>query len=103
MARSFTGRWTNPSRLLAESHFGPRPTASPDSIASRSNPCRDWRPRRELASGRSLKGEFDAAYARPDNRHRLRLEEPMVLAGDYNVIPMPADAKRPEAWVNALR
>jgi len=33
-------------------------------------------------------------------RDRLRLEEPMVLAGDYNVIPAPADAKRPEAWVN---
>lgn len=33
-------------------------------------------------------------------RERLTLEEPMVLAGDYNVIPAPADAKRPEAWVN---
>jgi exodeoxyribonuclease-3 len=33
-------------------------------------------------------------------RDRLRLEEPMVLAGDYNVIPSPADAKRPDAWVN---
>ena len=31
---------------------------------------------------------------------RLKLEEPMLLCGDYNVIPMPADAKRPEAWVN---
>jgi len=31
---------------------------------------------------------------------RLRLEEPLVLAGDYNVIPTPLDAKRPEAWVN---
>ena len=30
---------------------------------------------------------------------RLAREEPMVLAGDYNVIPTPADAKRPEAWV----
>ncbi|HZT25067.1 MAG TPA: exodeoxyribonuclease III [Pseudolabrys sp.] len=30
---------------------------------------------------------------------RLKLEEPMVLAGDYNVIPTPLDAKRPEAWV----
>ena len=34
------------------------------------------------------------------SRERLRLEEPMVLAGDYNVIPAPADATRPEAWVN---
>jgi exodeoxyribonuclease-3 len=31
---------------------------------------------------------------------RLKLEEPFVLAGDYNVIPAAADAKRPEAWVN---
>ena len=25
-------------------------------------------------------------------------ETPLVLAGDYNVIPEPADAKRPDAW-----
>jgi len=31
---------------------------------------------------------------------RLKLEEPLVLAGDYNVIPTAADAHRPEAWVN---
>ena len=31
---------------------------------------------------------------------RLKLEEPMLLAGDYNVIPAPADAKRPAAWVS---
>jgi exodeoxyribonuclease-3 len=31
---------------------------------------------------------------------RLKLEEPFVLAGDYNVIPTPLDAKRPEAWKN---
>lgn len=31
---------------------------------------------------------------------RLELEEPLVLAGDYNVIPQPIDAKRPEEWVN---
>jgi exodeoxyribonuclease III len=32
---------------------------------------------------------------------RLLVDEmPVVLAGDYNVIPMPADAKRPEAWTN---
>jgi len=30
---------------------------------------------------------------------RLVLEEPIVLAGDYNVIPTAIDAKRPEAWV----
>ena len=31
---------------------------------------------------------------------RLKLEEPLLLCGDYNVIPAPADARRPEAWVN---
>ena len=30
---------------------------------------------------------------------RLRLEEPLVLAGDYNVIPAPADVHNPAAWV----
>lgn len=29
---------------------------------------------------------------------RLALEEPFVIAGDYNVIPEPVDAKRPDAW-----
>jgi exodeoxyribonuclease III len=28
----------------------------------------------------------------------LRLEEPFVLMGDYNVIPDPIDAKNPHAW-----
>jgi len=32
------------------------------------------------------------------SRERLKLEEPLVLAGDFNVIPTPADARRPEAW-----
>lgn len=31
---------------------------------------------------------------------RLALEEPLVLAGDYNVIPQPIDARQPERWVN---
>ena len=31
---------------------------------------------------------------------RLALEEPLILAGDYNVIPEPIDAKNPEIWVN---
>lgn len=30
----------------------------------------------------------------------LAYEEPFVLAGDYNVIPMPLDAKNPDAWVD---
>jgi len=29
----------------------------------------------------------------------LATEEPVVLAGDYNVIPQPIDAARPAAWV----
>jgi exodeoxyribonuclease-3 len=31
-------------------------------------------------------------------RERLALEEPLVMAGDYNVIPTAADAKNPAAW-----
>ncbi len=30
---------------------------------------------------------------------RMKYEEPLVLAGDFNVIPTARDAKRPEAWV----
>ena len=32
------------------------------------------------------------------SRERLKLEEPFVLAGDYNVIPAEADARNPAAW-----
>ena len=32
-------------------------------------------------------------------KHLLSLEEPLVLAGDYNVIPTPRDAADPAAWV----
>lgn len=31
-------------------------------------------------------------------RDLLAAEAPLVLAGDYNVIPEPRDAKRPQAW-----
>ena len=31
---------------------------------------------------------------------RLALEEPLVIAGDYNVIPQPADARHPEQWTD---
>lgn len=31
-------------------------------------------------------------------RDLLHTEEPVVIAGDYNVIPQAEDAKRPEAW-----
>ena len=33
-------------------------------------------------------------------RALLNYEEPLVIAGDYNVIPEPRDAAHPEAWVN---
>ncbi len=35
-----------------------------------------------------------AAYA----RDRLEFEEPLIMAGDYNVIPTAADATNPQAW-----
>jgi exodeoxyribonuclease-3 len=31
---------------------------------------------------------------------RLKLEEPLILAGDYNVIPAPADVYDPPAWID---
>ncbi len=33
-------------------------------------------------------------------RELLKDETPLVLLGDFNVIPEPRDAKRPDAWVN---
>jgi exodeoxyribonuclease-3 len=33
-------------------------------------------------------------------RERLEVEEPLVLAGDYNVIPTAADVYNPAAWSN---
>jgi exodeoxyribonuclease III len=33
-------------------------------------------------------------------RGLLAFEEPLVLAGDYNAIPMPADVHNPQAWKN---
>src|SRR6516162_5247917 len=32
-------------------------------------------------------------------RERMTLEEPLILAGDFNVIPSAADVRRPQAWV----
>ena len=37
------------------------------------------------------------------SRERLKLEEPLVLAGDYNVIPAEADVHDPEALASATR
>jgi exodeoxyribonuclease-3 len=33
-------------------------------------------------------------------RDLLRLEEPLILAGDYNVIPSPRDCHDPAVWAN---
>ena len=33
-------------------------------------------------------------------RKLIEYEEPLILAGDFNVIPEPIDAARPEDWVN---
>ena len=40
-----------------------------------------------------------AAYA----RERLSLEEPLIMAGDYNVIPTAADARNPQGLDSATR
>ena len=40
---------------------------------------------------------MDRLHARA--RALLATEMPAVMAGDYNIIPQPMDAKRPEAWV----
>ncbi len=50
----------------------------------------------------SEKFTYKLAWLERFERHvkaRLELEEPLVLAGDYNIIPEPVDAKRPEAWL----
>lgn len=44
---------------------------------------------------------YKLAWMRRLEKHTRALlaeEMPLVLAGDYNVIPAPEDAKRPEAW-----
>ncbi len=58
-----------------------------------------------LPNGNPAPGpKFDyklAWMARMEKRVRdlLATEEPFVCLGDYNVIPQPEDAKKPEAWV----
>jgi exodeoxyribonuclease-3 len=47
------------------------------------------------------KYDYKLAWMARMRDHAARLlesEEPVVLAGDYNVIPQDADAARPEAW-----
>ncbi|MBL8563597.1 MAG: exodeoxyribonuclease III [Gemmobacter sp.] len=53
---------------------------------------------RPIASGKY--GYKLAWMARMEARARalLALEEPVVLAGDYNIIPQDEDAARPEVW-----
>ena len=34
------------------------------------------------------------------SKERLKAEEPLVLAGDFNVIPAAADVYNPAAWAN---
>ncbi len=49
----------------------------------------------------SPKYPYKLAWMERLHRHAEKLlaaEEPVVLAGDYNVIPAPEDAKRPKAW-----
>jgi exodeoxyribonuclease-3 len=49
------------------------------------------------------KFDYKLAWMERLRRHagqRLAEEMPLVLAGDFNVIPEPIDAKRPAAWVN---
>lgn len=57
-----------------------------------------------LPNGNPLGGEkfaYKLAWLRRLKDHAAALlaeEMPLVLAGDYNVIPTPEDAKQPEAW-----
>ncbi|HPG89334.1 MAG TPA: exodeoxyribonuclease III [Hyphomicrobium sp.] len=49
------------------------------------------------------KFSYKLAWMRRMQAHAAGLladETPLILAGDYNVIAEPQDAKRPEAWVN---
>jgi exodeoxyribonuclease-3 len=49
------------------------------------------------------KFDYKLAWMERLRRHagqQLAVEMPLVLAGDFNVIPEPIDAKRPAAWVN---
>lgn len=57
-----------------------------------------------LPNGNPCPGpKFDYKLAWMDRLHAraqalLALEEPFLMAGDYNVIPQDEDARRPEAW-----
>ena len=57
-----------------------------------------------LPNGNPAPGpKYDYKLAWMDRLHThaqtlLESEEPVVMAGDYNIIPQPQDAKRPDAW-----
>jgi exodeoxyribonuclease-3 len=58
-----------------------------------------------LPNGNPAPGpKFDYKLAWMERLHArtralMEAEKPLVLAGDYNVIPQPTDAARPDAWV----
>jgi exodeoxyribonuclease III len=57
-----------------------------------------------LPNGNPVPGnkyDYKLAWLKRLNRHAanlLKSEQRVVMAGDYNVIPMPDDAKNPEKW-----
>ena len=57
-----------------------------------------------LPNGNPAPGpKYDYKLAWMDRLHThaqtlFQSEEPVVMAGDYNIIPQPQDAKRPDAW-----
>ena len=49
------------------------------------------------------KFSYKLAWMKRLQRHAaelLKYEEPLVIAGDYNVIPRPEDADKPEGWLD---
>jgi exodeoxyribonuclease III len=57
----------------------------------------------ERQSAGQRKIRLQAGLDGPAHHHaqgRLGLEEPLVLAGDFNVIPTPLDARTPARWVD---
>ena len=58
-----------------------------------------------LPNGNPVKTDkFDYKLSWMDRLHtfiegRLKLEEPFIILGDFNIIPMPADATTPGTWV----
>ena len=88
-------RATMPTSRRASSKACSRPTRAP--CASSRSICRTAiRSMTRRSSPTSCPG-WRGWSAGP--QERLRLEEALVLAGDYNVIPEPIDARFPENWL----